>query len=138
MAESLNIVNQAVANFSTDTKDSARSSLSIESFLNLSKKSKYNKQSKFNNMERLIGHFKTYTEGVVVPTGFSYRCVESPKGEFGTTIVADGTNKPYRCKVRTPALHHLQMLESLVKGHYFADLVTLIGSLDIVFGEIDR
>jgi NADH:ubiquinone oxidoreductase subunit D len=89
-------------------------------------------------MERLINHFKYWSEGFVVKKGWTYRAVESPKGEFGVSIVADGTNKPYRCKVRSPAYHHLQLLSKISKGHFLADLVTLIGTVDIVFGEIDR
>jgi NADH:ubiquinone oxidoreductase subunit D len=67
-----------------------------------------------------------------------YKAVESPKGEFGVTILSDNSEKPYKCKVRSPAFHHLQILQKLAKGHFLADLVTLIGTVDIVFGEIDR
>jgi NADH:ubiquinone oxidoreductase subunit D len=89
-------------------------------------------------METLIKHFKYYSENLIIPSGFIYKSLESPKGEFGVSLISDGTNNPYRCKIRTPALQHLQMLGHLTKGHFLADLVTLIGSLDIVFGEIDR
>ncbi|MDF2698958.1 MAG: nad7 [Haloplasmataceae bacterium] len=91
-----------------------------------------------SSMESLIHHFKLYSEGLIVPQGYSYGCVEAPKGETGAFIVSDASNKPYRCKVRAPGFMHLQALNSLVVGHMIADLVTVIGTLDIVFGEIDR
>ncbi len=90
------------------------------------------------SMEALIHHFKLYTEGIHVPAGEVYVATENPKGEFGVYLVADGTNKPYRCKIRSPAYVHLQALEMMCKGHQLADTVAIIGSLDIVFGEIDR
>jgi NADH-quinone oxidoreductase subunit D len=89
-------------------------------------------------MESLISHFKLYSEGLVVPKGFIYKAVEAPKGEFGTSLISDGTSNPYRCKIRTPAYHHMQVMSRMVQGHYFADLVTVLGSLDIVFGDVDR
>ena len=90
------------------------------------------------SMEALIHHFKLYTEGYHVPKGEAYSAVEAPKGEFGVYVVADGTNQPYRCKIRAPSFAHLQGLDFLTKGHMLADVVAIIGSLDIVFGEIDR
>lgn len=90
------------------------------------------------SMEALIHHFKLYTEGYHVPKGEYYAAVEAPKGEFGVHIIADGTNKPYRCRLRAPGFAHLQGLDFMSKGHLLADVVTIIGSLDIVFGEIDR
>ena len=90
------------------------------------------------SMEALIHHFKLYTEGYHVPAGEVYAAVEAPKGEFAVYVVADGTNKPYRCKIRAPGFAHLQALDFLSKGHMLADVVAIIGSLDIVFGEIDR
>ena len=90
------------------------------------------------SMEALIHHFKIYTEGYHVPEGATYSVVEAPKGEFGVYLVADGSNKPYRCKIRAPGYAHLQAIEVLSKGHMLADAVAIIGSLDIVFGEIDR
>jgi NADH-quinone oxidoreductase subunit D len=90
------------------------------------------------SMEALIHHFKLYTEGYHVPAGDTYTVVEAPKGEFGVYLVADGTNRPYRCKIRAPGYAHLQAMEALSKGHMLADAVAIIGSLDIVFGEIDR
>ena len=90
------------------------------------------------SMEALIHHFKLYTEGYHVPAGETYAAVEAPKGEFGVYLVADGSNKPYRCKIRAPGFAHLQACEMLSKGHMLADAVAIIGSMDIVFGEIDR
>ena len=90
------------------------------------------------SMEALIHHFKLYTEGYHVPEGETYTAVESPKGEFGVYLVADGTNKPYRCKIRSTGFAFLQALEFMSKGHMLADVVAIIGSLDVVFGEIDR
>lgn len=90
------------------------------------------------SMEALIHHFKLYTEGYHVPAGEYYASVEAPKGEFGVYLVADGTNKPHRCRIRAPGFAHLQGIDFMSKGHLLADIVTIIGSLDIVFGEIDR
>jgi NADH-quinone oxidoreductase subunit D len=90
------------------------------------------------SMEALIHHFKLYTEGFHVPAGATYTAVESPKGEFGVYLVADGSNRPYRCKIRATGFAHLQATETMAKGHMLADAVAIIGSLDIVFGEIDR
>ena len=91
-----------------------------------------------HSMEALIHHFKLFTEGYHVPAGETYSVVEAPKGEFGVFLIADGSNKPYRCKIRAPGFAHLQALDLLSKGHMLADVVANIGSLDIVFGEIDR
>ena len=91
-----------------------------------------------HSMEALIHHFKLYTEGYHVPAGETYTAVEAPKGEFAVYLISDGTNKPYRCKIRAPGFAHSQAMELLSKGHMIADLVANIGSLDIVFGEIDR
>ena len=91
-----------------------------------------------NSMEALIHHFKLYTEGFRVPAGSVYSCVEAPKGEFGVFIVSDGTNKPYRVKLRAPGFVHLSAMERITKGHQLADVSAILGSLDIVFGEIDR
>ncbi|HUN50120.1 MAG TPA: NADPH-quinone oxidoreductase, partial [Candidatus Sulfotelmatobacter sp.] len=90
------------------------------------------------SMESLIHHFKLYTEGYHVPAGETYTAVEAPKGEFGVYLVADGSNKPYRCKIRAPGFAHLQAVDFLCRGHMLADSVAIIGSLDPVFGEIDR
>jgi NADH-quinone oxidoreductase subunit D len=91
-----------------------------------------------NSMEALIHHFKLYTEGFHVPAGEVYAAVEAPKGEFGVYLVSDGGNKPYRCKIRAPGFAHLQALDWMSRGHMLADTSAIIGSLDIVFGEIDR
>lgn len=90
------------------------------------------------SMEALIHHFKLYSEGYHVPEGEVYVAVEAPKGEFGVYIVSDGTNRPYRCRIRAPGFAHLQALDFMAKGHMLADIAAIIGSLDIVFGEIDR
>ncbi len=90
------------------------------------------------SMEALIHHFKLYTEGFHVPAGETYAAVEAPKGEFGVYLVADGSNRPYRCKIRAPSFAFLQATDFLGKGHMLADVVAIIGSMDIVFGEIDR
>ena len=90
------------------------------------------------SMEAMIHHFKLYTEGFHVPAGETYTAVEAPKGEFGVYLVSDGSNRPYRCRIRAPGFAHLQALDFMSKGHQLADTVSIIGSLDIVFGEIDR
>ncbi len=90
------------------------------------------------SMEALIHHFKLYTEGFRVPQGECYAAVEAPKGEFGVYLVANGTNKPYRCRIKAPGFAHLQGLDFMSRNHMLADVVTNIGSLDIVFGEVDR
>lgn len=91
-----------------------------------------------NSMEALIHHFKYFTEGFNVPKGRTYTSTEAPKGEFGVSLISDGSNKPYRCKMRAPGFSHLQGLPLMAKGHMLADLVAIIGTQDIVFGEVDR
>jgi NADH-quinone oxidoreductase subunit D len=90
------------------------------------------------SMEALIHHFKLYTEGYHVPAGETYSVVEAPKGEFAVHLVSDGTNRPYRCKIRAPSYAFLQAADFMCRGHMLADAVAIIGSMDIVFGEIDR
>jgi NADH-quinone oxidoreductase subunit D len=90
------------------------------------------------SMEALIHHFKLYTEGFRVPVGEVYAAVEAPKGEFGVYLVSDGTNKPYKCKIRAPGFAHLQAMDHICRGHLLADVSAILGSLDIVFGEVDR
>ncbi|MGD0190441.1 MAG: NADH-quinone oxidoreductase subunit D [Rhizomicrobium sp.] len=90
------------------------------------------------SMEALIHHFKLFTEGYHVPAGEVYAAIEAPKGEFGVYLIADGTNKPYRCKIRAPSYAHLQAVDYMCKGHMLADVSAVVGSLDIVFGEVDR
>ena len=90
------------------------------------------------SMESLIHHFKLYTEGFHVPPGEVYAAVEAPKGEFGVYLIADGSNKPYKCKIRAPSFAHLQAMDLLSRGHMLADVSAILGSLDVVFGEVDR
>jgi len=90
------------------------------------------------SMEALIHHFKLFTEGYTVPKGEVYVAVEAPKGEFGVHLISDGTNRPYRCKIRAPGFPHLAGLDKLARGHLIADVVTIVGTCDVVFGEIDR
>jgi len=142
MYESVSIVFQILSNLTNLAyKDSITSGSDFISFFNLlnnNNKYKTGYKSKYNSMESLINHFKLYSEGLTVPKGFVYKAVEAPKGEFGTALISDGTANPYRCKIRTPAYHHMQVMSRMVQGHYFADLVTVLGSLDIVFGHVDR
>ena len=90
------------------------------------------------SMEALIHHFKLYTEGFHVPAGETYTAVEAPKGEFGVYLISDGSNKPYKCHIRAPGFYHLAALDFMSRGHMLADTVAIIGSMDVVFGEIDR
>jgi NADH-quinone oxidoreductase subunit D len=90
------------------------------------------------SMEALIHHFKLYTEGYHVPAGETYTAVEAPKGEFAVYLVSDGTNRPYRCKIRAPGFAHLAAMDFMCRGHMLADSVAVLGSMDIVFGEVDR
>ena len=90
------------------------------------------------SMESLIHHFKLYSEGFSVPSGETYTAVEAPKGEFGVYLISDGSNKPYRCKIKAPGFTHLQGMNFMAKGHMIADVVTILGTMDIVFGEVDR
>jgi len=91
-----------------------------------------------NSMEALIHHFKLFSEGFRVPKGEIYTAVEAPKGEFGVYLISDGSNRPYKCKIRAPGFSHLQAMDYLLKGHMLADVPAVLGSLDIVFGEVDR
>jgi NADH-quinone oxidoreductase subunit D len=91
-----------------------------------------------SSMEAMIEHFKHYTEGFRVPRGEVYAAVEAPKGEFGVYLVSEGTNQPYKCKIRAPSFPHLGAMDFLTRGHMLADVPAILGSLDIVFGEIDR
>merc|ERR1711965_1206189 len=91
-----------------------------------------------NSMESLIHHFKYFTEGINVPKGETYSATEAPKGEFGVYLVSDGSNRPYRCKIKAPGFGHLQGLDMMSKGHMIADVAAIIGTMDIVFGEVDR
>jgi NADH-quinone oxidoreductase subunit D len=91
-----------------------------------------------DDMEALIHHFKLFTEGYCVPLGETYSAVEAPKGEFGIYLVSDGANKPFRLKVRAPGFAHLSSMDEIVRGHMLPDVVAMIGTYDVVFGEIDR
>jgi NADH-quinone oxidoreductase subunit D len=147
MYESVNIIFQILNNvtiltnennFLTEIKKKKINFFSFFDFLYNKQFNKLNFNSKYNSMETLINHFKYYSEGIKVPKGFTYKAVEAPKGEFGVSLISDGTSIPYRCKIRTPAYHHIQIMPRLVQGHFFADLVTVLGSQDIVFGDVDR
>jgi NADH-quinone oxidoreductase subunit D len=91
-----------------------------------------------DDMESLIHHFKLFTEGYCLPAGEVYSAIEHPKGEFGIYLISDGANKPYRVKIRAPGFAHLAAMDEMAKGHMLSDVVTIIGTQDIVFGEIDR
>jgi NADH:ubiquinone oxidoreductase subunit D len=147
MYESVNIIFQILTNLTNLTNENT-SFLSHKSkkvnffsffdFLYTQQYKKLNYNSKYTSMESLINHFKNYSEGMKVTKGFAYKAVEAPKGEFGVSLISDGSSFPYRCKIRTPAYHHIQIMPRLVQGHFFADLVTVLGSQDIVFGDVDR
>jgi NADH-quinone oxidoreductase subunit D len=147
MYESVNIMFQVLNNITClfdknqllNTKISKNINFfSFFDFLYTQKFNKLNYNTKYNSMESLINHFKEYSEGVKVPKGFVYKAVEAPKGEFGVSLISDDSSIPYRCKIRTPAYHHIQIMPRAVQGHFFADLVTVLGSQDIVFGDVDR
>lgn len=127
MRESLKIVKQCIDKMPDG-----------EVFCNDPKIAPPSKDNMKQSMESLIAHFKLFTEGYKVPAGEVYSAVEAPKGEFGVYLIADGTSRPYRCRLRAPGFAHLQGLEFMTKGHMLADVVTIISTQDIVFGEIDR
>ncbi|MBE9475758.1 MAG: NADH-quinone oxidoreductase subunit D [Proteobacteria bacterium] len=128
MRESLSIMQQAIKKLEESTGDVlARGKLTPPSRGDMK-----------TSMEALIHHFKLYTEGFHVPEGEVYACVEAPKGEFGVYLVSDGSNKPYKAKIRAPGFLHLAAMDHICKGHQLADVAAVIGSLDVVFGEIDR
>ena len=144
MSESLNIMNQVIQKL---TKHRKPRKTKKNSNINAHQVLKYvypkswnqnNYKSEYTSMEQLIKHFKYWSEGFPVKSGWTYKAVESPKGEFGVSLISDNSNIPYRCKVRSPAYHHLQVLPKITKGHFLADLVTIMGTVDVVFGEIDR
>lgn len=132
MAESLNISNFIVEQL---LKNSSNSSIIYQQLIN---KNISNTLKNYSYMEDLIEHFLQWHTGLVVPKGLDSNYIESPKGEFGVLLVSNQSNKPYRCKIRSPSYFNLQFLPKLSKGHYLADLAALIGTIDIVFGEIDR
>ncbi len=128
MRESTSIIRQALVKLRVEPGD----------VLARGKVTPPNRAEMKTSMEALIHHFKLYTEGFHVPAGETYASVEAPKGEFGVYLVADGTNKPYRAKIRAPGFLHLQAMDFICKGHQLADVAAIIGTLDVVFGEIDR
>ena len=130
MYESTKIIRQACAKL---REPSARTDVLARGKLSPPKRAEMK-----TSMEALIHHFKLYTEGFHVPAGEVYAAVEAPKGEFGVYLVADGTNRPYRAKIRAPGYSHLQAMDHLAKGHQLADVSAIIATLDIVFGEVDR
>ena len=143
MYESVNIVFQVLSNLTNNKLSNTNTDQRVDFFsffdsLYRVRKNQLNKRTKYTSMEGLIHHFKKYSEGTKVPKGFSYVAVEAPKGEFGVALISDGTSKPYRCKIRTPAYHHMHVMARMSQGHYMADLVTVLGSTDIVFGDVDR
>ena len=153
MCESINIMNQVInkiTKFNSSkflnkkqhlNKFSNFTTILPHSILKYTLPEKWNKLnyiSNYTSMENLINHFKYWSEGFPVKSGYTYQAVESPKGEFGVTLISDNSSKPYKCKIRSPAFHHLQVAPALAKGHFLADLVAIIGTVDIVFGEIDR
>jgi NADH-quinone oxidoreductase subunit D len=128
MRQSVGIILQAVAKLRVEKGD----------ILARGKLSPPKRNEMKTSMEALIHHFKLYTEGFHVPAGEVYAAVEAPKGEFGVFLVSDGSNKPYRAKIRAPGYPHLQAMDHITKGHQLADVAAIIGTLDVVFGEIDR
>lgn len=141
MTESLNIINQIISKLTKHKHKKKNSNIrphSILKYLSPKNYNQYNYKNEYISMEELINHFKYWSEGFKVNSGWVYRAVESPKGEFGVSLISDNTTMPYKCKVRSPAYHHLQILPYISKGHFLADLVALMGTIDIVFGEIDR
>ncbi len=145
MTESLNIINQVINKITKHKiqKKKIKSNSNINPhqvlrFINPKHLNQNNYKNEYISMEQLIKHFKYWSEGFSVKPNWTYRAVESPKGEFGVSLISNGTNIPYKCKVRSPAYHHLQVLPKISKGHFLADLVALMGTIDIVFGEIDR
>ncbi len=128
MTESVSIIKQAITKLRAEPGEvMARGKLSPPKRAEMKR-----------SMEALIHHFKLYTEGFHVPAGEVYAAVEAPKGEFGVFLVADGSNKPYRVKIRAPGFMHLQSMDYIAKGHQLADVSAIIGTMDIVFGEVDR
>ena len=157
MGESTNIINQIINKLTKFNKIKHQNKLlkvkqtkskyknyttimphTLINYLAIGSLNKINFDSPYTSMEGLIKHFKFWSEGFKVKSNFTYQAVESPKGEFGVTLFSDNSAKPYKCKVRSPAYHHLQLLPKIAKGHFLADLVALIGTVDIVFGEVDR
>lgn len=145
MSESLNICNQVISKMQSSSINDTRNLVKVRSItsnkheiLNYINQNSKKKVSSYSSMEEIIKHFKHWSDGIVIEPNWTYQSIESPKGEFGVSLISDGTNKPYRCKVRSPSYQNLQVVPQISKGHFLADLVTLIGTIDIVFGEVDR
>lgn len=142
MLESVYIIYQIIPNFTKIFTNTQQNGLVFDwlSMFTHTEESFFKTElnTKNNSMESLIEHFKHHSEGRNVCAGTTYQAVEAPKGEFGVCLISDGSNKPYRCKIRTPAYHHLQYMSAQIEGHLFADMVTILGSQDVVFGEVDR
>lgn len=132
MRESLHIIEQCLLNLNNLNIQERRIKIKDKKIVPPDRK--YMKTS----MESLIHHFKIFTEGFNIPKGETYTCAEAPKGEFGIFLSTNNSNRPYRCHIKAPGFLHLQSLDFLSKKHMIADIVTIIGTLDIVFGEIDR
>ena len=140
MAESLNIITQIVYKI-IKYKGAQYNTISPHNIIKYTNQNTFNKntiKNSYNSMESLINHFKHWSEGDTIKSNWTYQSVESPKGEFGVSIISNNTNTPYRCKVRSPAYHNMHVLPLMAKGHFLADLVALIGTIDVVFGEVDR
>ena len=137
MIESINIINQTIQKITFLSNKNFYSINYIINFFNKFLELDTLKNS-YNKMEELIKQFKYWDSYLIIKKNLFYRAVESPKGEFGVFLISNNSNKPLKCKIRSPAFHHLQFLSYISKGHFLADLVTLIGTIDIVFGEIDR
>jgi len=137
MSESLNIINQVIYKIiKFNTYNNSISPHSILDYTHVNDKSRLKCQ--YTSMEKVIKHFKYWSQGFLVKSNWVYSSVESAKGEFSVSLISDNTNTPYRCKVRSPAFHNLHSLPQITKGHFLADLVALIGTIDVVFGEVDR
>jgi len=127
MRQSLNIIKQAMKLIDFGSIKNSNSKLNAPSRLEMK-----------TSMEAVIHHFKLFTEGIILPFGETYAATEAPKGEFGVYLISNITEKPYRCKIKAPDFGHLQSLNDMSQGHMIADVVTIIGTQDIVFGSIDR
>ena len=136
MAESLNIINQIIFKILKFNNFKKNNTHNILKHINTSQNK--NIKNNYNSMENLIDHFKNWSEGFKVKSNWVYQAVESPKGEFGVSLLSDNTSTPYRCKVRSGAYHNMHVLPVITKGHFLADLVAVIGTIDVVFGEVDR
>ena len=141
MSESINIINQIIQKFfffnlDSNLKKKISNKFLLNFFNNFNEENK--NKTNYTTMEKLIYHFKYWNENLIIKKNITYQAIESPKGEFGVTLVSNNSTKPFKCKIRSPSYHHLQFLSNISKGHFLADLATLIGTIDIVFGEIDR